>query len=567
MLIGLHAVLSGLYGYADSQSVPVSAGRTTLDSALYSREFFAGLKAKTLGNTEAAMEHFATCARLVPENDAAWYELAILHYSRGERDEALEMINKAVAVNDRQPWYLGLKADLLQYKGKNAELVETFDRLIELQPDYLDHYYNKADALLALNRASEALAVFHQIELASGPSPELTLARQRAYLKQGNTKKALQEINGLIKKSPAEVRYYLVRGEAYEAAHQSKKALRSYRKALEIEPDHGYARLAIADHYRSQGKHRQAFEELKDAFRSPELHIDVKVKILINNYIKPENKAGKWRQAEELAGILQAVYPRDARSYAVTGDILLQQNKKSEAKNAYRQAVKYEKNILLLWEQLLRLELSGEDFGEIEKVSSEALQYFPEQAEFYLFQGVSQMQLGAYKEAIGTLNKGLKLAGDNSLKLQFYSNLGDAYHAVGDHAASDKAFEAALQLDASNSLVMNNYAYYLALREQDLEKAQRMSRESLELDPDNLSYHDTYAWVLYKAGRYEEACKWIEKAIEGYPHSPVFWEHYGDILYRLGETTKALNMWNRARELGGGSRLLDKKIREKALYE
>src|SRR3546814_14745154 len=78
------------------------------------------------------------------------------------------------------------------------------------------------------------------------------------------------------------------------------------------------------------------------------------------------------------------------------------------------------------------------------------------------------------------------MAHDTALKLQFYSNLGDAYHAAGNHAASDKAFEAALKLDDSNGLIMNNYAYYLALREQHLEKAAQMSRESIRLEPENV---------------------------------------------------------------------------------
>lgn len=570
MLIVLGVALSGTYGSAQEKprgSAPVMRGMSEPDSMLFSREFFAGLKAKTLGNTEAALGHFSKCVQLNPAGDAAWYELAILHYSRGAEQEALKMINNAIAMNDRQPWYLGLKADLLQKEGKYEEIVKTFTRLIELQPANMDHYYNKANALLAISRTSEALEVYEQIEAAEGPGTGLTLARQRVYLKKGETEKAIEEINGLIRKYPGEAQYYLILGELYDAGDRPGKALDSYRKALRIEPENGYARLAIADHYRTNGKYKDSYEELKRAFRSPGLRIDAKIKILLDNYIKPGNSLARWDQGEELAGILMAVYPRDARAYAVAGDILLQQDKQAEARNAYQEAVKYEKNILLLWEQLLRLEIAQDNYQGIEKTSKEALEYFPEQADFYLFNGVASMQLGKYSEALASLNKGLALAGDSALKLQFYSNLGDAYHATGNHAASDRAFEAALQLDRSNSLIMNNYAYYLALREQHLEKAQRMSRQSISLEPGNVSYHDTYAWVLYKAGNYEEACKWIEKAIEGFPHSPTFMEHYGDILFRLGEEEEAVNMWNKAKELGGKSGLLDKKIREKELYE
>lgn len=583
-LIVLSVLFSGAYGFTQEKpgrAAPGSGGdflvrdasardRPARDNARterFSREFFAGLKAKTLGDTRAAFDHFTNCVDLDPSSDAVWYELAILHYSERNNSQALAMINKAIAINDRQPWYLGLKADLLQKEGEYQELVGTFDQLIRLQPEKVDHYYNKAAALLELSRNSEALDVYRRIEQMEGPGPGLTLARQRVYQKSGQHDKALEEINELINRYPDQARYYMIRGELYDAGYRSRKALDSYQQALKLDPDNGYAHLAIADHYRIRGKNKAAFDELKSAFRSPGLRLDSKIKLLLNNYVKEDNSPATWAEGEELALILTEVYPKDARGYAIAGDIFLQQNKRSKAREAYRQAVKYEKNILLLWEQLLRLELSGENYAEIAAVSSEALENFPDEADFYLFNGVSNLQLGHYDLAITALNKGLERAAEPALKLQFYSSLGDAYHAIGDHAASDRAFDAALRLDKSNSLIMNNYAYYLAIRERNLEKAQRMSRQSIRLEPDNHAYHDTYAWVLYKAGNYEEACKWIVKAIEGFPHSPVFMEHYGDILFRLGEEEKALNMWNKAKELGGESNLLEKKIRERELYE
>ena len=538
------------------------------DSVSFSREYFNGLKEKTLGNLDAALKHFSRCTDLDPASDAAWYELAIIHYSRGENPEALKMIGRAIAVNSEQHWYLGLQADILQKEKRYEEVVGTFDRLIALQPGTIDHYFNKANALLATSRAREALEVYGEIEALTGPSAELTLEKQRVYLKNGEVEKAVEEINGLIKKHPEEARFYLMRGELYDASNKSRKALDSYKKALKIEPENGYARLALADHYRTKGQKTDSFEELKKAFSTPDLNIDTKIKILLNNYIKPENKsAGKWEQAEELADILIATYPQDARAYAVSGDILLQQDKHIQARNAYREAVKYEKQILLLWDQLLRLEISQDNFEGIGKASDEALTHFPEQVEFYLFNGVAKIQTKQYRQAIASLLKGLTLASEKTLKLQFYSSLGDAYHATGNHEASDRAFEAALKLDHANSLILNNYAYYLALREQELEKAQRMSRQSIALEPDNVSYHDTYAWVLYKAGNYKEAWKWIKKAVDAYPNSPTFLEHYGDILFRMGEKDAAVEMWNKARELGAKSGLLDKKIREKELYE
>ena len=79
---------------------------------------------------------------------------------------------------------------------------------------------------------------------------------------------------------------------------------------------------------------------------------------------------------------------------------------------------------------------------------------------------------------------------------------------------------------------------------------------------------DTYGWILYQKGDYEEAKKWIEKALmNGSDTNSVILEHYGDILFRLGDKEKAFKFWNEARQKGKGSDFLDKKIADKNLYE
>ncbi len=95
-----------------------------------------------------------------------------------------------------------------------------------------------------------------------------------------------------------------------------------------------------------------------------------------------------------------------------------------------------------------------------------------------------------------------------------------------------------------------------------------MSFKCNELEPNNGTYQDTYAWVLYELKEYDEAKEWLLKALlNGSEKSPVVVEHYGDILYVLGEVEEAVNQWKKAKELGGSSKFLNQKIEEKKLYE
>jgi len=171
---------------------------------------------------------------------------------------------------------------------------------------------------------------------------------------------------------------------------------------------------------------------------------------------------------------------------------------------------------------------------------------------------------------IRDLETGIKYVVRNDLLLaEFYNYLGDAYHQTGQDEKAFEAYDASLKIKPDNSIVLNNYAYYLSLRGDQLDRAKKMALKANELDPGNSSNQDTYGWVLYKLGEYEEALEWIGKSIENHKvDNAEVLEHYGDVLYKLGRTEEALEYWKRALKAGkGGSELLEKKVNEGKLYE
>ncbi|MGD1841515.1 MAG: tetratricopeptide repeat protein, partial [Thermonemataceae bacterium] len=125
-----------------------------------------------------------------------------------------------------------------------------------------------------------------------------------------------------------------------------------------------------------------------------------------------------------------------------------------------------------------------------------------------------------------------------------------------------------LEKDPENEHALNNYTYYLALRGEKLKLAEKQAQKLTTLHPDNPIYWDTYAWVLDKQGDYREAKKLIEKALKS-PHGNQgsILEHYGDVLFRLGQKEEAVIQWRKAKDAGEVSELIDKKIAEKKLYE
>jgi tetratricopeptide (TPR) repeat protein len=168
---------------------------------------------------------------------------------------------------------------------------------------------------------------------------------------------------------------------------------------------------------------------------------------------------------------------------------------------------------------------------------------------------------------VQTLEQSRRLSANNpNLRGEILGMLGDAYNALKENEKSDQAYEEALTLNPNNDYVLNNYSYYLALRKVNLDKAERMSALLVKNHPDNTSYLDTHAWVLYQEGKYKEAKRTIEKVFPLHQVNSVHYEHYGDILYQLGDIDNAVQQWQKAKSLNGNSEVLNKKITNRKIY-
>jgi len=202
------------------------------------------------------------------------------------------------------------------------------------------------------------------------------------------------------------------------------------------------------------------------------------------------------------------------------------------------------------------------------KDGEEALSLFPNQAVLYVYTALAYNQLKQSEKAVNYLNNALNYELNNALKVQVYSSLGDAYQSLKKFKESVASYEKALALEPDNVYALNNYAYYLSLRDENLEKAERMSYRSNQLEKDNSSFLDTYAWILFRQKKYKEAKEWIERALRASnSQSATIIEHYGDILFHTGDKAGALENWKKAAQLGEKSALLQKKINEGKYFE
>lgn len=537
------------------------------DSIKIREYFYEGLKEKNKQNLAEATGYFKQVLEIEPNNHAALYEIARLYHAQNKENEAEVYARDAVTVNSDNKWYWLLLGDIYKKTRNMDQLVLVFDELIKLDPSQPDYYFDKANALFILNKNNEAERIYGQIENQFGSSENLINARQRVYQKQGNSDKAISDIEDLIRKNPSEIRNYLNLSEIYLKAGDTNKTIEILTKARSLNPREPYITLALADAYKTQGKHDAAFAELKKAFTDPVLNIDSKVHIILS--FLPEFKNEKTRKETiELAAITTKIHPTNPKSFSVYGDVLYQDRQLANAKTAYKKALALNAQVYQIWEQLLAIEIGQREFSAAITDGEEALSLFPNQAPLHFYTAIAYAQTQKHEKAISYFKNAAELETENTSFLsQVYSSLGDSYNSLKKFAESDQAYEKALEIYPDNVYVLNNYAYYLSLRNENLSKAASMSKRSNELMPGNASFEDTYAWVLFKQKNYKDARTWIEKAIKNNKDSATQFEHFGDILFYLGEKELALEQWKLARAKGEKSETLQKKIYEKKYIE
>ncbi|NNC83279.1 MAG: tetratricopeptide repeat protein [Flavobacteriales bacterium] len=531
--------------------------------------FIEAQKERMLGNVFTADKKLNECLQIDPDNHAVMFDIASIAKEQGLAGKALEFGKRASAEDPDNIWYKALLADVYLDLNEFEEAEAIYDRIIQDHPEGFDYLYDLSMVRYRMGDLNGSIEALDQIEERMGFAEELFQQKHLLYMESEQEDKAIEELEKVIEKYPKNPTYHGMLAEVYEKQGEMDKALEYYEKILEFDPDNGMVQLSLYEYYTRQGDSQKAQEAIVKGFGDELIDIDTKIGILLNYYEMSENDISRRQEALRLCEQLVATYPDEAKAHAIQGDFLLRENRLEEARDAFLRAVDEDPDRQIIWSQILALDSEMQDYEALNAHSAEALEFYPANPTFYLLNGISHNQLGDHEAAIEALEGGKELViDDDALLVDFYSAIGDAYHQLEQHMESDKAFDKAIRIAPDNVYVLNNYSYYLSLRRANLEKAESMALKANELSPGQASFQDTYAWVLYQNGKYTDARTWIEKALSnGGALSGVIREHYGDILFKLGETDLALEEWKSAKSLGDHSEFLNEKIEKQTLIE
>lgn len=532
-------------------------------------EFFSkGIEHKYNENFDVAIEYFEKALQAFPDDHASMYELSALYSTKGLQEKGFEMIKNAVRLDGKNKWYKIRLADFYKRDYDYEAFVTIYDDLLEDEPNNLEYLEVYIDALLHIGsyeKVTEKLDVF---EDNIGVSEYISLQKIDIYNMLGNRDKVITEMEKLSKAFPYETRYMSMLAEIYIQSGRKEDAHKTYLKIKEINPEDPYINISLLEYYQNQGEIDKAFDEFILSIKNKNLDYNTKSQIYEYWFDQEKDEKITIEEAKIAGKAFLETHPDKELGYYAIGTVYYNEKDYVTAQKYYLDAVARDSSNFMSWYQLVLTDLELENADSLYKHSSGALRFYPEQPLFYLFNGTALIEMKKYEEAIKVLEKGRYMSADKVLTANFDTYIADLYHELGEKEKMYKQYDRVLRNDPENAYVLNNYAYFLSVDNIRLDEALKMSAITIEKEPNNATYLDTYAWILYKLGRYKEAKKWMGKVFS-YDKNPggINYEHYGDILYKLGETEKAIQNWKKAKKLGGTSSFIDQKIKDEKIYE
>lgn len=547
---------------------PVLQELSQLEEMKFNYSFMEGLKFKNTGQLEKALAHFKLCNKIDSTSAATFFELAILHSIKGKFDIALKLNEKAVKYNPNNKWYLIQLAELYREKRMIPQAIEIYDKVKNLHPDDEQYYLQQASIYYYDEKWTKALELLNETEKIFGSNLSLLEKKLTIFYKLKQPEKAYEELNKLIEKHPNDIIYRGMLFEMYKKDNKTEKAFEQLQKMLEIEPDDGLTIFNIATHYLENKKYDESLKTIEKLLEIGDIEF-------IFNYFYLYNQSSDTAYNDEILKFTEkfsAQNPEIPETQLLYVFYLRKNKQNSEAKEVLLNVLNYDTLNLSAIMNLIEVEFSFKNYDTIKILAENALENFPNESVLYYYKGNVEFLKKDYYDAENSYLKGRDLVVDNQpLFVNFTSALADNYYKMGEKEKAFMMYEEVLLNDPDNILVLNNYSYYLSLEKENLDKALTMSRKCIDKEPKNSTYLDTYAWILFNQTDYKNAKYYIELAIENMDEaneSGTIYEHYGDILFSMGDKERAIVFWEKAIKIGSeDDELLKQKIDKEQLIE
>lgn len=526
--------------------------------------YLEGIKSNVLeGDSARAKAWFKKVLEIDSTHSPSLYELASLT-ALDQPEEALQYSLKANAIDTTNTWYKMQLGRLLIATQRYDSALTLYDQLIRMNPNDPDNYRLKALLYDQLGQPEKALEVLETAENRFGIIELLASHKVQLLLNTQQFDRAMAEARMLVETFPYNEDNYVVLAELYAMMNMNNLAQENYDKALSINPNSMRALASLNDFYKRQNDNVRFLETASKLFRLKEFPLETKLKFYEELFQNPSFVRNNFIQMGELVRTLAITYPEDLRTLDLYARYLIAGGSIEQALQLYKSHVTDSIPQKQIFNDIIGMEAYLKRADSVDKYTTIALERFPEDAELRLQKAsVTAYMLEKPQEAIPLFEEALKYAKTDSLRSVIYGAIGDNYHTLGDDRKCFKAYDKGMKLDTTNVSIYNNYSYFLSLRNERLDKALEWAQKAVRLDPNNPTFLDTYAWVLYQLGRYEEARIPMRQAISlDSDNNKELYVHYGDILYKLGDRFMASYYWKKALENGYDAQEIENRLKQ-----
>ncbi|MFA6778900.1 MAG: tetratricopeptide repeat protein [Paludibacteraceae bacterium] len=522
---------------------------TVLDS-INERKFqyfyLEALRQKSKGNRSEAADNLLRCLCLNSNKAAVYSELANLNISAGRTGIAKNFMKKAVQLEPSNIWMKQVLAQLYIQNQEYEQAAATYEDITTQHPSNVEYYYYVlAQLYTQMNLADKALDAYNKMEESYGINDRITLEKFKIYVAMEDEKKAFKELDALIKAFPKEPKYQVLKGDLYLAIQKNKKAENTYKAVLSKFPNDATANTQLAMFYLSNKREKEGLSLVRKVLRDSTADMEIKKNVL--SYIAQDSLVMSQIGDSVFIDMIHT-YPDEEFPYLAYSSFLLDK-KDMKGFRYLEQALEINPKYEDSWNLLVNYYSLQNDTINVINSCTEAIEHFPKNPNFYYMLGSAYQMQNQPEAAINEWTKAVELLKETNLPMAsaIQGSIGDVYSSMGKRELSYAAYDSALVYNEKNILVLNNYAYALSVEGKELQKAERMSGISVQANPTSAIFLDTYAWVYFKQGSYLPALMYIEQAYKnGGSTDPDVMEHYGDILYKNGETEKAAEAWKKA---------------------
>ena len=534
----------------------------------YDYFFLEAMRMKEKNEYDAAFGLLQHCLDINPNASSALYEISQYYMFLRQVPQGQAALEQAVAFAPDNYWYSQGLVSLYQQQNELDKAAALLEKMVTRFPSKQDPLFSLLDIYSRQEKYNDVISTLNRLEKRLGKNEQLSMEKFRIYLQMKDDKKAFQEIESLVQEYPMDMRYQVILGDVYLQNGKKQEAYDAYQKVLAVEPDNPMALFSMASYYEQTGQKELYQQQLDTLLLNKKVTSDTKISVM--RQVIAENEQSSVKDSTQVIALFDRMMKQDMDDPQIPmlySQYLLSKNMEQEAVPVLEQVVDLDPTNKAARLMLVSAAVKKEDYKQIIKVCEPGIEATPDALELYYYLAIAYHQAEQGDSVLSVCNRALEHITPDTRKevvSDFYSIMGDIYHTKKQMTEAYAAYDSALVYNPSNIGALNNYAYYLSVERRDLDKAEEMSYKTVKAEPNNSTYLDTYAWILFEKGNYAEARIYIDNAMKNDGEkSDVIVEHCGDIYFMTGDVEGASNYWKKALEMGSESKMLKQKIEKK----